>query len=147
MTKYTRRELLRIASANIALGVATGTAVANGDPAASTSDPITTSDLHVRNQSSDPVTVSVRFFNATNGERTAKSPVLTVERDLGTGSTAVAEERLALSGGEYVVEVTTDDGTTEETTWGVPPSGVTDWLTFSIRVLPTGDLSIGPLER
>lgn len=147
MTKHTRRELLRIASANIALGVATGTAVATDDSADAASDPITTSDLHVRNQSPEPVSVSVRFFDATNGERTTQSPVLAVERDLGTGSSAVAEERLALSGGEYVVEVTTDDGTTEETTWGVPPSGVTDWLTFSIRVRPTGDLSIGPLER
>lgn len=141
MIKHTRRELLRIASANIALGVATGTAVANDDRAASTSD------LHVRNQSPDSVSVSVRFFDATDGERTTESPVLAVERDLGTGRSAVAEERLALSGGEYVVEVTTDDGTTEETTWGVPPGGVTDWLTFSIRVRPTGDLSIGPLER
>jgi hypothetical protein len=147
MTNHTRRELLRIASANIALGVATGSAVAQDGPAESASDSITTSDLHMRNQSANPVSVSVRFFDATDGERTTDSPVLKVQQDLGTGRSAVAEERLALSGGEYVVEVTTDDGTTEETAWGVPPNGVTDWLTFSIRVRMTGDLSIGPLER
>lgn len=147
MTKHTRRDLLRIASANIAVGVATGSAVARDDAAESASDPITTSDLHVRNQSPDPVGVSVRFFEAADGERTTGTPVHTVRRDLGTGRSAVAEERLALSGGQYVVEVTLDDGTTAETTWAIPPGGVADWLSFSVRIRPTGDLSIGPLER
>lgn len=146
MTKYTRRELLRFTSANIALGVATGTSVAR-DSAESMPDPNTTPDFRVRNQSSDPVSISVNFFEAADGERTTKSPELSVVSDLETESTAVVEEQLPLSGGRYIVEVVLDNGMTEQTMWTVPPGGVADWLTFSVRVRKTDDLSIGPIER
>ena len=141
MPKYTRRELLRITSANVAVGVTTGTAMGQDDSVESNPD------LRVRNQSSDPVDVSVRFFDAADGKRPTGSPIHTVQRSLKTGSSAVAEEPLSLSGGLYVVEVALDDGTTKETVWAVPPGGVTNWLTFSVRVRMTGDLSIGPNER
>lgn len=149
MPEKTRRDILRSASGSIALGFASGTVVARDDRTESKSDPVTSSDFRVRNQSPDPVTASVRFYETTGADQqTADVALLSTEfRGLGRdGGSPVAEERLGIPGGQYVVEVSLDDGTTERETWAVPPGGVADWSTFSVRIRPTGDITMGPTE-